>query len=221
MMSFARNDRALLFTLLLAGCGSTGYAPPPPATAATAVTAHVDSTGTSGASTATAGAPGPSPSDKTGDEKEADKSAGKTGATPPSTSLDVSAAGMSAIAPASASGAAAATAPVRPTRIGARHVLIQYMGAKSAPSSIVRTREQAYAVAREVWKRAKGGEDFARLAVEYSDEPNAGSRGGSLGVFGHGQMVQQFEDAAFALKVGEISPIVETPFGYHIILRTE
>jgi parvulin-like peptidyl-prolyl isomerase len=123
--------------------------------------------------------------------------------------------------PPSASADSAAKPATKPDRITARHVLIQYMGAQSAHSSIVRTKEQAYQVAQEVLKRAKAGEDFARLAVEYSDEPNAGQRGGSLGRFGHGQMVHQFEDAAFALSVGEVSGIVETPFGFHIIQRTE
>lgn len=108
-----------------------------------------------------------------------------------------------------------------PSRIGARHVLIQYMGAEKAAPSVVRSREQALGVAQEVLRRARNKEDFARLAIEYSDEPGAGSRGGSLGRFGHGQMVPAFEAAAFKLEVGEISDIVETPFGFHIIQRTE
>jgi hypothetical protein len=108
-----------------------------------------------------------------------------------------------------------------PKRIGARHVLVQWMGADKAPSSVVRSKEQARAIAEEVLRRAKAGEDFARLAVEYSDEPGAGNRGGSLGRFGKGQMVGQFETVAFKLKVNEISEIVETGFGYHVIQRTE
>jgi hypothetical protein len=122
-------------------------------------------------------------------------------------------------AEAAAAGPRRDTAP--PKRIGARHVLIQWMGAERAPASVVRSREQAYAVAQQVLKRAKAGEDFARLAVEFSDEPGAGPRGGSLGRFGRGQMVPAFEEAAFKLEVGQISDIVESPFGYHIIQRTE
>jgi hypothetical protein len=108
-----------------------------------------------------------------------------------------------------------------PKRIGARHVLVQWMGADKAPSSVVRSKEQARAIIEEVHRRAKAGEDFARLAVDYSDEPGAGNRGGSLGRFGKGQMVGQFESVAFKLKVNEISEIVETGFGYHVIQRTE
>jgi parvulin-like peptidyl-prolyl isomerase len=117
--------------------------------------------------------------------------------------------------------AAKPTSTVEPTKISARHVLVQWMGSDRAGKSVLRTREQALVLAQEVLKRAKAGEDLGRLAVEYSDEPNAGPRGGSLGRFGKGQMVGAFEAVAFKLKVGQISDIVETPFGYHIIQRTE
>jgi hypothetical protein len=68
-------------------------------------------------------------------------------------------------------------------------------------------------------KRARAGEDFDKLAKENSDEPGAKESGGDLGWFGRGRMVKQFEDAAFALKDNEISDIVESQFGYHIIQR--
>ena len=124
-------------------------------------------------------------------------------------------------APASAEPAGSAAPAKPPSRISARHVLIQWMGAERAPASVVRTREQARVVAEDVLKRARGGQDFARLAVEFSDEPGAANRGGSLGRFGRGQMVKSFEDAAFKLAPGEVSDIVESPFGYHIILRVD
>jgi hypothetical protein len=108
-----------------------------------------------------------------------------------------------------------------PKQIGARHVLVQWMGCEHTGASVLRTREQAQALIEEVQRRAKAGDDMGRLAVEYSDEPNAGARGGSLGRFGRGQMVGPFETAVFKLKVGEISDIVESPFGFHIIQRTE
>jgi len=79
------------------------------------------------------------------------------------------------------------------------------------------TSKQNRPKAEEVLKRARAGEDFTKLAKEFSTEPGAKEKGGDLGWFGHGQMVPEFEQAAFALKPGEISDIVETKFGYHII----
>ena len=120
-----------------------------------------------------------------------------------------------------ASKSAAAAEAAAPSKIGARHVLVQWMGSDRAGKAVLRTRDQALVLIQEVQRRAKAGEDLGRLAVEYSDEPNAGTRGGSLGRFSRGQMVGAFEAAVFKLKVGEISDIVETPFGFHIIQRTE
>jgi parvulin-like peptidyl-prolyl isomerase len=71
--------------------------------------------------------------------------------------------------------------------------------------------------AEDIVKRARGGEDFAALAKEFSTDPSNKDKGGDLGWFGRGAMVKPFEDAAFGLKEGEISEVVETPFGFHII----
>ena len=67
--------------------------------------------------------------------------------------------------------------------------------------------------------RLAKGEDFEELAREVSDCPS-GSQGGDLGSFGRGRMVDEFDKAAFDLEVGETSEVVETEFGYHLILRT-
>jgi len=71
--------------------------------------------------------------------------------------------------------------------------------------------------AKEVLEKAKGGKDFAELAKEYSTDLTNKENGGDLGYFERGNMVPEFENAAFAMKAGEISDIVKTQFGYHII----
>jgi parvulin-like peptidyl-prolyl isomerase len=69
----------------------------------------------------------------------------------------------------------------------------------------------------DILARAKKGEDFAALAKEFSEDPGSKANGGLYEDFGRGKMVKPFEDAAFGVPVGEISGIVETKYGYHIL----
>ncbi len=75
--------------------------------------------------------------------------------------------------------------------------------------------------AKDVLQKVKAGEDFAKLAEEYSEDPGSAANGGDLGYFGTGVMTKPFEDAAYSLKVGEISDLVKSEFGYHIIKLTD
>lgn len=75
--------------------------------------------------------------------------------------------------------------------------------------------------AKEIKAKLDKGEDFAKLAKQYSQDPGSASNGGDLGWFGPGKMVKEFEDAAYKLKVGEISDPVKTEYGYHIIKVTD
>jgi parvulin-like peptidyl-prolyl isomerase len=103
--------------------------------------------------------------------------------------------------------------------IAARHILLMHTESMRKPPTITRTKEEAKKVIEEVLKKLKEeNADFAALAMEYSDCPSK-AKGGDLGSFGKGRMAPPFEEAAFALKAGEVSVIVETAFGYHIIER--
>jgi peptidyl-prolyl cis-trans isomerase NIMA-interacting 1 len=108
-----------------------------------------------------------------------------------------------------------------PAEVIVQHILVTYRGAKRVSGGITRTREEAKARAEEALKKARAGEDFTQLVYEYSDDPEARSRMGSLGKIRRGDMTKPFEDAAFALKVGEISDVVETRFGFHVIKRNQ
>ncbi len=99
--------------------------------------------------------------------------------------------------------------------VRASHILIS-VDPKAKPEEKKAAKEKAEAIR----KRILAGEDFATLAKSESGCPS-GKQGGDLGFFSHGQMVDSFEKAAFALKPGELSDVVETQFGYHIIKVTD
>lgn len=103
-------------------------------------------------------------------------------------------------------------------QVSARHILIAFKGSPAAqPGKKELTEDEAKAKADDLRKQLAGGADFAELAKKESDDTGSGSRGGDLGTFGHGQMVPEFEKAAFETKPGEISPVTRTQYGYHII----
>lgn len=104
------------------------------------------------------------------------------------------------------------------TEMRASHILVCWEGKTACTQE--RTQEEAEVVVEEILGKLDAGEDFAELAVEYSDGPSA-SNGGDLGWFGIGQMVPEFEEATLELNVGEISDGVETDFGLHIVMLIE
>ncbi len=95
--------------------------------------------------------------------------------------------------------------------VEASHILVKLD--ENAEDAVVEEKRKQI---EEVLEKARGGEDFAELAKQYSEGPSK-DRGGSLGAFGRGQMIKPFEDVAFAMKPGEISEPVRTRFGWHII----
>jgi parvulin-like peptidyl-prolyl isomerase len=99
-------------------------------------------------------------------------------------------------------------------------VLVAYRGAKNA-KGVTRTKDEAKKRAQEVSAKAKAGADFAGLARDYSDDPGSKERMGSVGKFTRDKMVKPFSDAAFSLKVDEVSEPVETEFGFHVIKRNQ
>jgi peptidyl-prolyl cis-trans isomerase C len=104
----------------------------------------------------------------------------------------------------------------QPERVRASHILVGFpQNADEAAKKEARTK------AGELLKEIKAGKDFGELAKQHSTDPGSGKNGGDLGFFQKGQMVPPFEQAAFALKPGETSDLVESQFGVHIIRMVE
>ena len=111
--------------------------------------------------------------------------------------------------------------PNEPSKISVRHVLVQYTGSKNARPPIARTREEACLRALQARDELRGGADFVEVVKKYSDEPGAASRSGSLGSIERKDAAPPFADAAFELHTKEFSDVVESDFGFHVIMRME
>ena len=103
----------------------------------------------------------------------------------------------------------------KPEQVRASHILIG-LDEKSDEAARKKARKQI----EEILAKVKAGGDFSKLAQEHSSCPSK-AQGGDLGPFGKGMMVKEFEDAAWAMQPGEVSGVVETKFGYHIIKLAE
>ena len=100
---------------------------------------------------------------------------------------------------------------------GARATASQILLLFPPGGGTMRQRDSVLVVARSLRDQLLGGGDFATLASRYSGDPGSGSRGGSMGTFGRGQMLAPIDEAVFALQPGEFSEPVETPLGYHLL----
>ena len=122
----------------------------------------------------------------------------------------------------------AAVAAIQAAQPGATTPVLDLRGAQAMFKVTARAAATADAEAEAKKAKLEGirerivkGEDFAALAKEFSDCPSGARAGGDLGEFGRGMMVKEFEDVAFTLPVGEVSPVFKTPFGWHIVKVTK
>lgn len=107
-----------------------------------------------------------------------------------------------------------------PERVRAAHILISTQDPATHQPLSADQKQQKLEFAKQILARAKKGEDFAALAKQYSDDPGSKDKGGEY-TFPRGQMVPEFENAAFSMQPGQISDIVTTQYGYHIIKLLE
>lgn len=116
-------------------------------------------------------------------------------------------------------------APVPPKapeeKVRASHILVAFKGAMRADPEIKRTKAEAKKLAEDLQKKlaTAKAELFADSAKKSSDDKGSGKAGGDLGEFTRTQMVKPFSDAAFSLKPGEVSKVIESDFGFHVIRR--
>lgn len=108
-----------------------------------------------------------------------------------------------------------------PAKITVKHVLVKFKGSKNAADTITRTRAEACLRAIEARDKVRSGEDFEAVVKAYSEEAGAATRGGSIGAVERKDLAKPFADAAFELSINQMSDIVETEFGFHVIFRSQ
>lgn len=168
------------------------------------------------------GAPPPEPVDPLVAALNAPTQAAPVPAAPAQTATAAAGPDKAAVAQClAAAGAKRAKFSGEPPKIGVRHLLVKHKGSKNADASIKRTREEACLRAAEARDKVRGGADFVELVKEYSDDPSAKTMGGSLGTVERKDLMKPFADAAFELAVNQLSDVVETESGFHLIIRTE
>ncbi|XEN37058.1 peptidylprolyl isomerase [Paraclostridium ghonii] len=105
--------------------------------------------------------------------------------------------------------------------VKASHILISTVDQKTNKPISEEKQKEAKKKADELCEKAKSGEDFAKLAKDNSEDKGSATNGGDLGFFSKGQMVPEFEKTAFAMEKGDVSDVVKTQYGYHIIKVTD
>ncbi|HPR62912.1 MAG TPA: peptidylprolyl isomerase [Thermoanaerobaculia bacterium] len=108
-----------------------------------------------------------------------------------------------------------------PECIGLRHVMVAYAGALMSPISVTRDRAEARDLADRLYKElTEGGADFSQIAKDYSDDRTSRRSGGDLGTISWDEVPMEVEDVGFRMEAGTLSEVVESPGGFHILLRT-
>ena len=111
--------------------------------------------------------------------------------------------------------------PDEPVRVGLRHILVRHQGSTRADASVTRTRGAACLRALEALKALEAGTEWDDAVARFSDEKGAATRHGSLGSLTRDDLDPAFAAAAFELEADQLSYVVESPAGFHVILRVE
>ena len=106
-----------------------------------------------------------------------------------------------------------------PDSVHVKHVLVKHKDAKNPRDGVTRSREEACERAIVARDKVIGGADFDQVVTEFSDEAGAATRAGELGVVRRSELQKPFADAAFILDLQQMSDVVETDFGFHLMLR--